>query len=221
RQLLPISDFRDEIIQTVNKHQVVVLSGETGCGKSTQLPQFLAEEILTNATCSHGQIICTQPRRISAMSIAQRVSLEMGDRPKTTGLDGSLVGYQIRMENQTSPSNVLVFCTTGILLRRLENDQDLTGIKYVIIDEVHERSMESDFLMVILQRIRRSRPDLRIVLMSATINAEKFSAYFDHCPMITVPGRTFPVDVYHLEDIVEKLGRKYPGLTTLNTEDFC
>ncbi|KAI8068723.1 hypothetical protein BC940DRAFT_33939 [Gongronella butleri] len=229
RQKLPISAYRNDLLEKIAAHQVVVLSGETGCGKSTQLPQFLAEELLLTGN-TPGQVICTQPRRISALSIAQRVSLEMGDRPRSAGASDAMVGYQIRLENRVSAGNVLIYCTTasekrggnrghwawcelmcppffqqGILLRRLESDPGLQGVHYVIIDEVHERSIDSDFLLVILQRLCYTAPHLKVILMSATINAERFSAYFGNCPMVSIPGRTFPVDVYHLEDIVESL----------------
>ncbi|CAO3593191.1 unnamed protein product [Absidia cylindrospora] len=205
REELPIADYRQEILHLVQLHQVVIISGETGCGKSTQVPQFLAEHLLRPGT-SYGSVICTQPRRISAMSIAQRVSHEMTDRPKSIGTKDAMVGYQIRLESKVSDENVLMFCTTGILLRRLESDPLLEGVSHVIVDEVHERSIDSDFLLVVLQRICRIRPDLRVILMSATVNAERFSDYFGNCPVMSVPGRTYPVNVRYLEDIVEATG---------------
>ncbi|ORZ15198.1 P-loop containing nucleoside triphosphate hydrolase protein, partial [Absidia repens] len=205
REELPIADYRQEILQLVQAHQVVIISGETGCGKSTQVPQFLAEHLLRPGT-PYGSVICTQPRRISAMSIAQRVSYEMTDRPKAIGTKDAMVGYQIRLESKVSDENVLMFCTTGILLRRLESDPLLEGISHVIVDEVHERSIDSDFLLVVLQRICRVRSDLRVILMSATVNAERFSDYFRNCPIMSVPGRTYPVNVQYLEDIVETTG---------------
>ncbi|KAI8089248.1 P-loop containing nucleoside triphosphate hydrolase protein [Halteromyces radiatus] len=205
RKDLPIADYREEILKMIQSHQVVIISGETGCGKSTQVPQYLAEHLLIPGSHS-GSVICTQPRRISAMSIAQRVSKEMGDRPKTIGSKEAMVGYQIRLENKVSDENVLVFCTTGILLRRLESDPWLNGISHVVVDEVHERTIDSDFLLVVLQRLCHNRPDLRVILMSATVNANRFSAYFGNCPVVSVPGRTFPVHVQYLEDIVETTG---------------
>ncbi|KAI9029584.1 P-loop containing nucleoside triphosphate hydrolase protein [Phycomyces nitens] len=205
RSELPIAAYRDDILQLVQDNQVIIISGETGCGKSTQVPQFLAESLLQDFT-RWGSVVCTQPRRISAMSIAHRVSLEMGDRPRTTGTPEAMVGYQIRLESKVSPENVLVFCTTGILLRRLESDKTLQGVTHVIVDEVHERTIESDFLLIILRRLCHSRPDLRVILMSATVEANRFSSYFGHCPVVSVPGRTFPVHVRYLEDIVESTG---------------
>ncbi|CAO3629564.1 unnamed protein product [Cunninghamella echinulata] len=205
RNDLPIAYYREEIIKATQDNQVVIISGETGCGKSTQVPQFLAEDLLINGD-KYGSIMCTQPRRISAMSIAQRVSKEMGDKPRSIGSSQAMVGYQIRLESKLSDENVLVFCTTGILLRRLESDPWLEGVSHVVVDEVHERSIDSDFLLIILQSLCRLRPDLRIILMSATVNAERFSAYFENCPVLSIPGRTFPVHVQYLEDIIESTG---------------
>ncbi|KAI9285596.1 P-loop containing nucleoside triphosphate hydrolase protein [Umbelopsis sp. AD052] len=203
RSSLPIYSFRNEILELVKSNQIVIVSGETGCGKSTQVPQYLAEAILSSSA-QNGNIVCTQPRRISAISIAQRVSQEMGDKKGAVGSKGSLVGYQIRLESKTSDSNILQFCTTGILLRRLEGDSWLQGVTHVVVDEVHERSIESDFLLIILRHLCRLRPDIKILLMSATVDAHKFSSYFGGCPVVQVPGRTFPVEVRFLEDIVEE-----------------
>lgn len=155
---LPMAAYKQQVVDLVKTNQVVMISGETGCGKSTQVPQFIADAIL-QALGQYGSIICTQPRRISAMSIANRVSYEMGDR--STGTKNSLVGYQIRLESKVSDENVVIFCTTGILLRRLESDRTLQGVTHVIVDEVHERSIESDFLLIILKRLCQARPDLR------------------------------------------------------------
>ncbi|KAL0075665.1 P-loop containing nucleoside triphosphate hydrolase protein [Phycomyces blakesleeanus] len=205
RSELPIAAYREDILQLVQDNQVIIISGETGCGKSTQVPQFLAESLLQDFT-RFGSVVCTQPRRISAMSIAHRVSVEMGDRPRATGTPEAMVGYQIRLESKVSPENVLVFCTTGILLRRLESDKNLEGVTHVIVDEVHERTIESDFLLIILRRLCHARPDLRVILMSATVEANRFSSYFGHCPVVSVPGRTFPVHVRYLEDVIESTG---------------
>ena len=202
RHQLPISAYRDQILEVLQHHQVIIISGETGCGKSTQVPQFLAEHLLLGSN-RPGSVICTQPRRISAISIANRVSVEMGDPPRSTGGRNAMVGYQIRLESKMSPENVLFFCTTGILLRRLESDKHLDGVSFVVVDEVHERTMESDFLLIILKRLCAVRPDLKVILMSATVEADRFSSYFHHCPVISVPGRTFPVHVQYLEDVIE------------------
>ncbi|KAI9271222.1 P-loop containing nucleoside triphosphate hydrolase protein [Helicostylum pulchrum] len=205
RNSLPITAYREQILEIMKDNQVLIISGETGCGKSTQVPQFLAEDILLGAT-EMGSVVCTQPRRISAMSIANRVSSEMGDRARSTGSRDAMVGYQIRLESRMSAENVLLFCTTGILLRRLESDKNLDGVTHVVVDEVHERTIESDFLLIILRKLLETRTDLKVILMSATVEASRFSNYFGKCPVVSVPGRTYPVHVQYLEDVLEDTG---------------
>ncbi|KAL0397321.1 UNVERIFIED_CONTAM: DExH-box ATP-dependent RNA helicase DExH3 [Sesamum calycinum] len=161
-------------------HEVVVVSGETGCGKTTQLPQYILEseiEAAGGATCS---IICTQPRRISAMAVAERVAAERGEKI------GESVGYKVRLEGMKGRDTRLLFCTTGILLRRLLVDRNLKGTTHVIVDEIHERGMNEDFLLIVLKDLLPRRPELRLILMSATLNAELFS-YFGGAPMIHIP----------------------------------
>ena len=128
------------------------------------------------------RLICTQPRRISAVGVAERVAQERAESI------GESVGYQIRLERKMGPRTRLLFMTTGILLRRLHGDPMLEGVTHVLVDEVHERSLDSDFLLIILRDLLPKRPDLRIVLMSATINADLFSRYFGGCPVMTIPG---------------------------------
>ncbi|RIA92801.1 P-loop containing nucleoside triphosphate hydrolase protein [Glomus cerebriforme] len=204
RKQLPIYSHKDRFLEKLSRNQVVIVSGETGCGKSTQIPQFITEDMLMNGYGDRCNVICAQPRRISAISIAHRVSAEIGDLPRTIGTFKALVGYQIRLESRVSKGNILTFCTYGILLRRLESDELLKDVSHVIIDEVHERSLESDFLMIILKRIFERRSDLKVILMSATVEATKFSRYFDNCPIIEIPGRLFPVEVKFLEDVIEE-----------------
>ncbi|KAF8140158.1 P-loop containing nucleoside triphosphate hydrolase protein [Boletus edulis] len=211
RNSLPIAKYRESIVSTLENAQVVVLRGETGCGKSTQVPAFILEDQL-----SRGQpcrIYCTEPRRISAVSLAQRVSRELGDPPGTVGTLNSLVGYAIRLESNTTKNTRLTYITTGIALRMLERGSGRGGqgtafddITHIIIDEVHERTIESDFLLVVLRSLLLQRPDLRVILMSATADSDKISSYFGGCPIIHVPGRTFPVDVLYLEDAIECTG---------------
>ncbi|KAM3874618.1 ATP-dependent RNA helicase DHX29 [Diretmus argenteus] len=206
RQRLPVFQHRQRVLEALQRHRVVVVAGETGSGKSTQIPQFLLEEMLLGGSAAQPvNIVVTQPRRISAMSLASRVSQELGceDGP---GSKASLCGYQIRMENQSGDWTRLLYCTTGVLLRKLQQDQNLSALTHVIVDEVHERSVQSDFLLTILKNIVLRRSDLRLVLMSATVDCHKFSKYFNHCPVVSIPGRTFPVEVFHLEDIVEQTG---------------
>ncbi|XP_013861951.1 ATP-dependent RNA helicase Dhx29 isoform X2 [Austrofundulus limnaeus] len=206
REQLPVFQHRLRVLEALQRHPVVVVAGETGSGKSTQIPQFLLEEMLTQGRAARPcNIVVTQPRRISAMSLACRVSQELGsdDGP---GSKSSLCGYQIRMENQSGDWTRLLYCTTGVLLRKLQHDRHLSSLTHIIVDEVHERSVQSDFLLTILKDVVMRRSDLQLILMSATVDCHKFSNYFNRCPVITIPGRTFPVEVSHLEDIVEQTG---------------
>ncbi|WFD29457.1 RNA helicase [Malassezia sp. CBS 17886] len=200
REQLPIAHFRRVILDTVAQSQVVVLSGETGCGKSTQLPAYLMEDCMARGEPC--RIYVTEPRRISALSLAQRVSQELGEAPGAVGTNASLVGYAIRLENRVGRYARLVYATTGIVLRMLESSA-FADITHMIVDEVHERSIESDFLLIVLKTLLTQRPHMKVVLMSATLDAERISAYFGDCPMLSVPGRTFPVDVRFLEDALE------------------
>lgn len=206
RQQLPVFKHRASIVEALKRHRVVVVAGETGSGKSTQVPHFLLEDLLLNECgtrkCS---IVCTQPRRISAVSLATRVCEELGCEGGPGGRN-SLCGYQIRMESRASESTRLLYCTTGVLLRKLQEDGLLADVSHVIVDEVHERSVQSDFLLVILKEILQKRSDLHLILMSATVDSDKFSTYFTHCPILRISGRSYPVEVFHLEDIVEETG---------------
>ncbi|XP_016978666.1 putative ATP-dependent RNA helicase DHX57 [Drosophila rhopaloa] len=204
RKQLPAFAEIERILALIENSPVVVISGETGCGKSTQVPQFILDnwffralQLPAKENLPHVEIICTQPRRLSAIGVAERVAAERLDRI------GQLVGYQIRLENKVSQSTRLSFCTTGILLRRLASDPLLEGVTHVIVDEVHERSEESDFLLLILKNLLRERKDLKVILMSATLNATLFSDYFGGAPVLDIPGRTFPVQQLFLEDILE------------------
>uniref|UniRef100_A0A8C7X740 ATP-dependent RNA helicase DHX29 n=1 Tax=Oryzias sinensis TaxID=183150 RepID=A0A8C7X740_9TELE len=206
REQLPVFQHRHQILEALQRHPVVVVAGETGSGKSTQIPQFLLGELLTGGkTAQPCNIVVTQPRRISAMSLACRVSQELGCE-EGPGSKSSLCGYQIRMENQSGDWTRLLYCTTGVLLRKLQHDRQLSSLTHIIVDEVHERSVQSDFLLTILKDVVMRRSDLHLILMSATVDCHKFSSYFNRCPVINIPGRTFPVEVYHLEDIVEQTG---------------
>ncbi|XP_072310828.1 ATP-dependent RNA helicase DHX29 [Eucyclogobius newberryi] len=206
REQLPVFKHRHHILEALQRHPIVVVAGETGSGKSTQIPQFILEYMLTGGKGPQPcNIVVTQPRRISAMSLACRVSEELGceDGP---GAKSSLCGYQIRMENLSGEWTRLLYCTTGVLLRKLQQDRLLSSLTHIIVDEVHERSVQSDFLLTILKDVVMKRSDLQLILMSATVDCHKFSSYFNRCPVITIPGRTFPVEVFHLEDIVEETG---------------
>ncbi|EEB95189.1 hypothetical protein MPER_05882, partial [Moniliophthora perniciosa FA553] len=200
RNKLPVAQHREEIIETLENNQVLVLSGETGCGKSTQVPTFILENQLSRGKPC--KVYCTEPRRISAISLAQRVSRELGEPPNVVGTSGSLVGYSIRLESNGTKNTRLAFVTNGIALCMLEGYRSAT-IQHIKKDEVHERTIESDFLLIVLKSMLVQRPDLKIILMSATVDAQKIADYFGGCPTLHVPGRTFPVEVRYLEDAVE------------------
>lgn len=212
RQSLPAWLKSNDILDAVKRSQVVVISGETGCGKSTQVPQFILDDYLSKLVelqsangqleerMKHVHIVCTQPRRLSAIGVAERVADERCEKI------GNMVGYQIRLENKISAATRLTFCTTGILLRRLQSEPMLDSVTHIIVDEVHERSEESDFLLLILKELLAKRSDLRVILMSATLNASLFSNYFGHAPVLEIPGRTFPVEQLFMEDIMERSG---------------
>ncbi|XP_010505119.1 PREDICTED: DExH-box ATP-dependent RNA helicase DExH1 isoform X2 [Camelina sativa] len=198
REKLPAFRMKEGFLNSVSENQVLVVSGETGCGKTTQLPQFILEEEISSLRGADCNIICTQPRRISAISVASRISAERGEPI------GESVGYQIRLESKRSDQTRLLFCTTGVLLRRLIEDPNLTNVSHLLVDEIHERGMNEDFLLIILRDLLPRRPDLRLILMSATINADMFSTYFGNAPTMHIPGFTFPVAELFLEDVLEK-----------------
>ncbi|ELT91988.1 hypothetical protein CAPTEDRAFT_154310 [Capitella teleta] len=204
RKKLKAFKMKKDIVDTINKNQVVVISGDTGCGKTTQVAQFILDDYIQCGRGSNCHIVCTQPRRISAISVAERVAQE---RVEKCGAGTSSVGYQIRLENQLPRKRgSILYCTTGIVLRHMMGDSWLAGTSHVILDEIHERDLHSDFLMIILKDLMRIRSDLKVILMSATLNAEMFSAYFDNCPMLHIPGFTFHVEEFYLEDIVQEIG---------------
>ncbi|XP_008442925.3 DExH-box ATP-dependent RNA helicase DExH1 isoform X1 [Cucumis melo] len=198
REQLPAFNVKSGFIKAMTENQVLVVSGETGCGKTTQLPQFILEEEISKLRGADCRIICTQPRRISAISVAARISSERGENL------GETVGYQIRLEAKQSAQTRLLFCTTGVLLRQLVQDPQLTGVSHLLVDEIHERGMNEDFLLIILRNLLPQRPDLRLILMSATINADLFSKYFGNAPTLHIPGKTFAVAEFFLEDVLEK-----------------
>lgn len=199
RKYLPSFNMRKDIIDTVLNNQVVVISGETGCGKTTQVAQFLLEDAISRYDGSVCNIVCTQPRRISAITVANRVAEERAERP------GHSVGYQIRLEKEIPrTTGSILYCTTGIILQRLNTDPTLSTVSHLILDEIHERGMLEDFLICVSKDVLKLRPDLKLILMSATLNAEFFSQYYGGAPTLHIPGFTYPVKEYYLEDIVEK-----------------
>jgi ATP-dependent RNA helicase DHX29 len=201
RQRLPIWEHRQLILQTINLNQVTILCAETGAGKSTQVAAFVLESSLSSGRDC--KILVTQPRRISAISLARRVSEELGEQKADIGTRHSLVGFAIRLESKVSSTTRITYVTTGVLLRMLESSKDLQDLDYLLLDEVHERTMDLDLLFIALRRLLQRRQNIKIVLMSATIDARRFSEYFGNAPILNIPGRTFPVDVKYLEDAVE------------------
>ncbi|XP_069738338.1 probable ATP-dependent RNA helicase DHX34 [Phaenicophaeus curvirostris] len=184
RAALPIARYRERLLRLVARHRVVVVAGDTGCGKSTQVPQFLL-------AAGYGPVACSQPRRLACVALAKRVAFESLDR------HGNQVGYQIRFESTRSAATKIVFLTEGLLLRQVQREPTLPGYRVVIADEVHERHLHSDFLLGVLRRLLAARPDLKLVLMSATINISLFSSYFGDAPVVQVPGRIFPITVIY------------------------
>ncbi|KAK0574066.1 hypothetical protein LWI29_017718 [Acer saccharum] len=210
RRSLPAYKEKDTLLTTISQNQVVIISGETGCGKTTQVPQFILESETESARGAACNIICTQPRRISAMTVSERVASERGEKL------GECVGYKVRLEGMKGRDTHLLFCTTGILLRRLLVDRNLKGVTHVIVDEIHERGMNEDFLLIVLKDLLPHRPELRLILMSATVDAELFSSYFGGATIINIPGFTYPVRTHFLENILEMSGYR---LTTYNQID--
>jgi pre-mRNA-splicing factor ATP-dependent RNA helicase DHX16 len=188
RKSLPIYQFRDEIIQAVADHQILIIVGETGSGKTTQLPQYLHEAGYTKNGMKVG---CTQPRRVAAMSVAARVAEEMGVKL------GNEVGYAIRFEDQTSDKTVLKYQTDGMLLRELLSDPELSAYSAIMIDEAHERTISTDIACPLLLDLCRARPELKLLISSATMDAQKFQKYFNDAPIFNIPGRRYAVDVHY------------------------
>ncbi|CAF0903640.1 unnamed protein product [Brachionus calyciflorus] len=198
RLKLPVTNFKQEIMNALNCNSVIIVRGATGCGKTTQIPQFIFESYLENHRGSECNIIVTQPRRISAVSVAERVAFEQCEDL------GDTVGYSVRFESiLPRPYGGILFCTVGVLLRKLENG--LRGVSHVIVDEIHERDINTDFLLVLLRDMVTIYKDLKVILMSATIDTTLFQAYFQNCPIIEVYGQTYPVQEYFLEDTIQML----------------
>ncbi|KAF9924102.1 hypothetical protein FBU30_005866 [Linnemannia zychae] len=234
RTALPIAQYAEEITSKVRDNDVVVLVGQTGCGKTTQLPQIILEDFIKNRQGGVCNIICTQPRRIAAISVAQRVAVERGERV------GQSVGYQVRFDNQPpTPGGSILYCTTGIFLRMMHSEgtsasagtsgvsaagsaphDPFRGVSHIVVDEVHERDIDTDFLLVLLRQMQRERrakglPVIKLILMSATIDTGLFASYFGEgfkggqCPTITVPGRTFPVKQIFLDELLDSMSKEY------------
>src|SRR5213080_3618622 len=210
---LPVSNRRDEIAEAIRGHQVVIVAGETGSGKTTQLPKICLEL----GRGIRGQIGHTQPRRLAARTVADRIASEL-----KTEL-GDTVGYKVRFTDQSGQDTLVKLMTDGILLAEIQTDRMLRQYHTLIIDEAHERSLNIDFILGYLKQLLPRRPDLKVIITSATIDPERFSKHFDDAPIIEVSGRTFPVEVRYREpdedtdqtdaigDAVEELLRERPG----------
>ena len=188
RKSLPIFTFREQLLAAVAEYQVLIIVGETGSGKTTQIPQYLHEAGYTKGGLKVG---CTQPRRVAAMSVAARVAEEMGVKV------GNEVGYAIRFEDATSDKTILKYMTDGMLLREFLTEPDLGGYSALMIDEAHERTLHTDILFSLVKDIARFRPELKLLISSATMDAQKFAKYFDDAPIFNIPGRRYPVDIYY------------------------
>ncbi|KAI0320071.1 P-loop containing nucleoside triphosphate hydrolase protein [Amylostereum chailletii] len=190
RKSLPIYKLRDPLLQAIKDHQVLIVVGDTGSGKTTQMTQYLAEDGFTE----RGRIGCTQPRRVAAMSVAKRVAEEVGCRL------GQEVGYTIRFEDCTSPETRIKYMTDGMLQRECLIDPDVSQYSVIMLDEAHERTIATDVLFGLLKKAIKRRPDLKLIVTSATLDAEKFSKYFFGCPIFTIPGRAYPVEILYTKE---------------------
>jgi ATP-dependent RNA helicase DHX57 len=206
RQRLPAWSKKEDIVKAVENAQVTLITGETGSGKSTQAIQFILDDAIEALRGSSSNLICTQPRRVAALSLSERVSAE-----RCTS-EGDEVGYTIRGDSKVSSKTKITFQTTGVLLRRLQTSSSvkaaLTGVSHIFVDEVHERSLDTDFLLALLRDALPLLPELKIILMSATLNADTFASYFggDRVGRIHIEGRTFPVQDYFLDDVLRLTG---------------
>jgi len=187
RESLPVYKFRNQLLEAISKHQILIVVGDTGSGKTTQMTQYLAEAGYANEL----MIGCTQPRRVAAMSVAKRVAEEVGCKL------GNEVGFTIRFEDNTSPDTRIKYMTDGILQREILLDPMLNKYSCIMLDEAHERTIATDVLFGLLKKTLKRRPDMKLIVTSATLDADKFSEYFEKCPIFSIPGRTFPVEVMY------------------------
>lgn len=194
---LPVAKYKAEIQAAIQSEKVVLIAGDTGCGKSTQIPQYLYE-------ANFQSICCTQPRRIACISLSKRVSHEMLCE------FGSTVGYQIRFERNKNKTTKIIFMTEGLLLRQLSTEAALTQFDVIVLDEVHERHLHGDFLLGVAKCLIKARNDLKLVLMSATINVDLFANYFNEekIHIIEVPGRLFPIQLHYKPNFEDTVGRQ-------------
>ncbi|XP_037538116.1 ATP-dependent RNA helicase DHX30 [Nematolebias whitei] len=200
---LPVDAHRQHVVSVVRSSRVVVIAGETGCGKTTRIPRFLLEDHVRGGEGAECNVLVTQPRRISAVSVAHRVAHEMGPQLKHH------VGYQVRLESRPPEQSggSMLFLTVGVLLKKLQSNPTLKGISHVVVDEVHERDINTDLLLALLRSSLEENPDLRVVLMSATGDNQRLAEYFGGCPIVKVPGFMHPVKDKYLEDVLREMRR--------------
>ncbi|XP_052752722.1 ATP-dependent RNA helicase DHX30-like [Galleria mellonella] len=196
---LPIDGYANQITAAIEKSQVTVIVGAPGCGKSTRAPAAVLKHWGAGTTA-----IVSEPRRVAAIGLAERVASELGENV------GESIGYHVRLDTKPPrpPGGSILYCTSGVLLKRLHANPGLEGCSHVFIDEAHERDVNTDLTLLLLKRAVKINPHLKVIIMSATLDTEVFTRYFDSCPVVDVPGRTFPVEVFHLEDIQKKFGLK-------------
>lgn len=207
---LPVAKYKAEIITAVQNRPVVLIAGDTGCGKSTQIPQYLYQ------AAGYQSICCTQPRRIACISLSKRVAHEMLSE------FGTEVGYQIRFERSKNKNTKIVFITEGLLLRQLSTEAALSQYDVIVLDEIHERHLHGDFLLGVTKCLLKTRPDLKLVLMSATINVKLFSEYFseEEAHVVEVPGRLYPIKLHYMPQVQDFAGGRQSRTDRLSPEPY-
>jgi ATP-dependent RNA helicase DHX8/PRP22 len=186
-EILPVESFKDELMLQIQQHQIVICVGETGSGKTTKIPQFFLDSNLLQ----NKMMAVTQPRRVAAITVSHRVADERNS------VLGDEVGYAVRFDDKTSSRTKIKFMTDGILVRECLGNPTLAQYNAIMLDEAHERSIHTDILFGLVKQACIHRPDLKVLITSATLDITKFSKYFNDCPIVRVPGRLFPVDIYH------------------------
>ncbi|TGZ59712.1 hypothetical protein CRM22_008906 [Opisthorchis felineus] len=198
RAQLPVHSYRHSIMDAITHSRVTLIRGETGCGKTTQIPQFILDTYIESGRGAECTVLVTQPRRISAISLAERIAYERGEAV------GMSVGYSVRFETvHPRPYGSILFCTVGTMARKMESG--LRGISHIVVDEIHERDVNTDFMLILLRDMIQAHRDLRLILMSATIDTTMFVDYFGECTVFDIEGRTHPVEHYFLEDCIKML----------------
>jgi ATP-dependent RNA helicase DHX36 len=212
---LPIHKHREQILDTLFENQVVVISGETGSGKTTQIPQFILEDMINAEYGAECCVIVTQPRRLAAISVAEQTAAQFGE-----GSVGRTFGHHVRFDSvlPSRDNGCVLFCTTGILLRKMAMNPYLIGVTHLIIDEVHEREFLADIIFVLLKKVLEKNKRIFVILMSASLNAEQFSRYFNNCPIIKVDGRLYPVQRHYLDEIAQKVPSANMLMSKANTK---